>query len=132
VGKRTDQTNSSLLGSGSAYTWGSSGGVAKGCSINTIYTMVLTLDYQASNLMQVDFQFTDGVSLNVGASLTDNGLGGDPVWTNFDQLFFRFSNTTNTADVINFHSFTIEHIVPEPATLAILGLGGLLTLRRHR
>jgi len=32
----------------------------------------------------------------------------------FDQLFFRFSNTTNTADVIDFHSFTIEHVVPEP------------------
>lgn len=132
VGKRTDQTNSSLLGSGSAYTWGSSGGNATGCSVGTVYTMTLTLDYQAANLMQVDFAFTDGAAVNIAASLTDNGLGGDPVWTNFDQLFFRFSNTTNTADVINFHSFTIEHVVPEPATLALLGLGGLLSIRRHR
>lgn len=132
VGKRTDQTSTSLLGSGSAYNWGSSGGTASGVALDTVYTMVLTLDYQAADLMQVTFTFTDGGSLNVGASLTDNGLGGDPVWTKFDQLFFRFSNTTNTADVIDFRSIKIEHVVPEPATLALLGLGGLVSLRKSR
>lgn len=131
VGKRTDQTNSSLLGSSGAYAWGSSGGTAIGCTLGTVYTMTLTLDYQAADLMQVDFAFTGG-NVNIAASLTDTGLGGDPIWTDFDQLFFRPSKRDGVADVLNLQSITIEHVIPEPATMALLGLGGLLAIRRKR
>jgi hypothetical protein len=65
--------------------------------------------------------------------LTDNGaFGGKPIYTDFDMLMFRLSKVDGTAEVVNFQSIMIEHVIPEPATLILLGLGGLVSLRKRR
>ncbi|HOQ05002.1 MAG TPA: PEP-CTERM sorting domain-containing protein [Anaerohalosphaeraceae bacterium] len=131
VGKRTNLTGGyTLLGTDAAYTWGSNSLTkATGLSLNTVYTLTLMLDYQSASEMLVSFAFSQGQNALVTASLTDNGLGGQPLYTNFDFLLLRLSNNQGTAEVVNFQSIKIEYI-PEPATLALLGLGGLLTFRR--
>jgi hypothetical protein len=121
VGKRIDQSNSSLLGSTGAYSWSSGTGGASNLVLDRTYTLTLTLEYQSADLMQVDFTFEDAFGFSTGGSLTDNGLGGDPVWTDFDQLFFRFSSTTGTADVIDIHRIQIDHVYPEIPTCQDVG-----------
>lgn len=113
VGKRTDQANNSLLGSGGAYTWSAGGGRASNLTLDTVYTMTMTLDYQAAEQMLVSFTFAEGETVIGSETLSDTSLGGDPVWTDFDHLFFRFSSTTGTADVIDFHRIKIEYITGE-------------------
>jgi hypothetical protein len=134
VGKRTALDGSySLLGSDSAYTYAPNGDPVTNLSLNTVYTVQMILDYQAVDLMQVTFNFLQGSSILALASLTDDGaFGGQPIYTNFDLLQFRLSKVDGTAEVINFQSIMIEHVVPEPATMVLLGLGGLLTIRRKR
>lgn len=131
VGKRTNFTVTSLLGTTAAYTWGTGTGGASNLVLDRVYTMTLVLDYQSASLMQVDFTFTDAFGFSTASSLTDNGLGGGPIYTNFDFLLFRFSAASGTADIIDIQSVKIEYI-PEPATLALLAIGGLLTIRRTR
>ncbi|HOK65437.1 MAG TPA: PEP-CTERM sorting domain-containing protein [Anaerohalosphaeraceae bacterium] len=132
AGKRTNLTGGyTLLGTDAAYTWGSNGGQAANLSLNTVYTLVMSLDYQSASEMLVSFAFLQGNTEIATASLLDNGLGGQPLYTNFDFLLFRLSSNAGTAEVVNFQSIKIEYI-PEPATLALLGLGGLLTFRRSR
>ncbi|MEJ5259924.1 MAG: PEP-CTERM sorting domain-containing protein [Anaerohalosphaeraceae bacterium] len=131
VGKRTDFTVTSLLGTSGAYQWGTGTGGASNLVLDRVYTMTFVLDYQAADLMQVDFTFMDDYGFSTSASLTDNGLGGKPIYTNFDFLLFRFSAASGTADIIDIRSIKIEYI-PEPATLALLGIGGLLAFRRKR
>jgi hypothetical protein len=130
VGKRTNLTGGySLLGTDAAYTWGSNGGQAANLSLNTVYTLTMTLDYQTVSDMLVSFSFAQGATEIATASQLDNGLGGQPIYTNFDFLLFRLSSNAGTAEVVNFQSVNIEYI-PEPATMALLGLGGLLAIRR--
>jgi len=131
VGKRTSTTNTSLLGSTGAYTWGASSGKAANLTLDTLYTMTLVLDYQAADQMVVTFTFSEGDNVIASNSLVDNNLGGMGVYTQFDQLFFRMSGNVGTADVLDYSRFMIEHVVPEPATMLLLGLGGLLSLRRR-
>lgn len=132
VGKRTSTTTTSLLGSAGAYSWGTSSGKATNLTLDTLYTMTLVLDYQTADLMVVTFTFSEGDNVIATNSLVDDGLGGKPVYTQFDQLFFRMSSNVGTADVLDYSRFMIEHVVPEPATMVLLGLGGLLTTLRRR
>jgi hypothetical protein len=132
LGKRTDFSVTSLLGTGSAYTWSAGGGRASDLTLDTVYTMTMVLDYQAANEMLVSFTFADENGVIGSETLLDNGLGGKPVYTDFDFLLFRFSQAPGTADVIDIHSIQIAHIIPEPATLVLLGLGGLVSLRKRR
>jgi hypothetical protein len=131
-GKRTNLTGGlSLLGTDGAYTYAAGGTGASFLSLDTVYTIKMILDYQAANSMQVSFEFSQGETLIASCSLSDDGtLGGQPIYTDFDFLMFRLSSSTATAEVVDFQSITIEHIVPEPATLALLGLGGLFAIRR--
>lgn len=134
VGKRTATEGTlSLLGSDSAYTYAPNGDKVTFLSLETIYTITMLVDYKAADLMEVTFTFSEGDTLLASASLTDDGtFGGKPMYTDFDLLMFRLSSEAGTADVVNFQSIKIEHIIPEPATIALLGLGGLLSLKRRR
>lgn len=132
VGKRTGITGTySLLGTDAAYTYGSNGGKANNLTLDTVYTLTMTLDYQTAGEMLVSFAFSQGATEIATASLLDNGLGGQPIYTDFDFLLFRLSKDEGTAKVINFQSINVEYI-PEPATMVLLGLGGLLSIRRKR
>jgi hypothetical protein len=134
VGKRTNLAGGySLLGTDDAYTYASNGTKATYLSLNTLYTVQMILDYQAADLMEVTFNFLQGNTLLASAILTDNGaFGGKPIYTDFDMLMFRLSKVDGTAEIVNFQSIMIEHVIPEPATLILLGLGGLVSLRKRR
>ncbi|MBN2513648.1 MAG: PEP-CTERM sorting domain-containing protein [Sedimentisphaerales bacterium] len=134
VGKRIPNLTTSLLGSGSAYPGITSGGDKFTVTLDTLYTLTLVLDYQAANQMEVTFSIADATGVISTNSILDDGTFGGydtGVYTNFDQLFFRFSKAEGTADVIDFNSIKVE-LIPEPATLALLGLGALVSLRKRR
>ena len=138
VGKRTDQSNSSLMGSSGAWTFTHSGDPIVN-TLDTVYTLSLELNRLAADQMQVSFSISDaGGVISTHTILDDpNGtgeFGTGPIATDFDQLFFRFSNNTQTADALDFSRFKIEYFaVPEPTSLALLGLGGLaLAFARRR
>ena len=139
VGKRTDQANSSLMGSSGAWTF-TSGGNPIVNTLDTVYTMTLALDRTAADQMDFAFTLSDSGGVISTYSITDdpNGsatFGTGSIATDFDQLFFRFSNNTSTADAIDFSEFKIEYFpVPEPSTIALAGLMvlGLLGYRRAR
>lgn len=131
-GKRTNLTGGlSLLGTDSAYTFAAGGTGAGNLSLDTVYTIEMILDYQAADLMEITFNFLQGSTVLASAVMTDDALVSGVPYTDFDFLMFRLSNNAGTAEVVNFQSITIEHIVPEPATMILLGLGALVTLRKR-
>ena len=139
VGKRTDQSNGSLMGSGGAWTF-SSGGDPIVNTLDTQYTIRLALDRIAADQMQFTFTMLDGTTVISTYSIIDdpNGTGDfgtDPIATDFDQLFFRFSNNTSTADALDFSRFQVLYVpVPEPSTIALAGMGllGVFAACRRR
>lgn len=139
VGKRVDMTNTSLLGSSGAYSWDSGGDDVEYMVDDTLYTAQMVLDYVAANQMVVTWTLSDAGGILTQHSLTDDGtnhidpvtLNPTPIYTDFDHLFFRFSSAAGTADVIDFQNFKVE-LIPEPATMILLGLGGLVSLRKRR
>lgn len=133
LGKRIDQTSNSLLGSSGAYTWDSGGADVENMLNDALYIATLELDRTAVDQMLVTFTLADAAGGVITThSLSDSdGLGGDPIWTEFDHLFFRLSSASGTADIIDFQNFKVE-VIPEPASLVLLGLGGLLTFRRRQ
>lgn len=133
IGKRITGLSTSLLGSGSAYPGITSGGDKFTVTLDTLYTITLALDRIAADQMQVTFTIADADGVISTNSILDDGTFGGynvPVYTQFDQLFFRFSKAEGTADVLDFSSIKIEHVVPEPATMILLGLGGLIAARK--
>jgi hypothetical protein len=114
VGKRTNVSGTdNLLSSTGTYTWGSSSGQAANLTLNTKYTMKLTLNRVAANEMTVTFTFSNGATVIATNSLTDNGLGSLPIYTSFDQLFFRMSVASGTADVLDYNRIQVEHIAAD-------------------
>jgi hypothetical protein len=135
VGKRVYNygTSTSLLGSSGDYEWLSSGPDVENMTDGTLYTASLTMERLGINEMNVTFALSDAGGDLTTLTLNDDGtFGGMPIFTNFDHFFFRFSKAEGTADVLDFSRLTVEHIVPEPASMALLGLGGLFAIRRKR
>lgn len=135
VGKRTynHTTSTSLLGSSGDYEWLSSGPDVENMTDGTLYTASLTFERLGINEMNVTFALSDAGGDLTSLTLNDDGtFGGMSIFTNFDHFFFRFSDADGTADLLDFSRLTVEHIVPEPASMALLGLGGLFAIRRKR
>ena len=74
VGKRTDQENTSLMGSSGAWTF-DSGGPDTIVSLDRLYTMTLALGRGAVDVMDVTFTIADDGGVISGYSITD-----DPNW----------------------------------------------------
>lgn len=111
VGKRTSVSGTEkLLSSTGAYSWSSSSARATNLSLDALYTLSLTLDRTSEEEMKATFTFSDSSGVIATNSLTDDGLGSLPIYTNFDQLFFRMGGHSGTADVLDYHSIKIEHI----------------------
>jgi hypothetical protein len=126
------------MGSGGAWTF-DNGGDPIVNTLDSAYTMTLALNRTAIDEMMVTFSISDANGLISTHTITDapNGaaeFGTGAIATEFDQLFFRFSNNTTTADALEFTQLRVEFIpVPEPSMFALAGLGllGLLLGRRR-
>ena len=129
IGKRTDMTNSSLLGSSSAYTWvNDSSGANIVATSGSLVTLEFILDRVGVDEMLTTFTISQGGSVLSTLQMTDSS----GIYTTFDQLFFRFSKAEGSADLIDFQELNVELVVPEPATMVLMGLGGLIAARRKR
>lgn len=117
VGKRTDLTYTSLMGSVNAWTF-SGGGDPVITVLDTRYTLTLMLDRIAEDQMQVTFTMADADGVITSHTILDDPsvtgeFGSGPIATDFDQLFLRFSTADSTADSLEFYRFAIEYIQNE-------------------
>ena len=153
IGKRT-ALNSSLLGSSGAYTFAPTGGTEYALAADTVYTVQLMLNVVSASQLDVTASVLQGNTVLSTHTVSDTGSafggnavsgslpGNQDVYTNFDQLFWRNSNSTQVAGTANdpthgllsFTNWRVEHkVIPEPAALALAGLGSaVLVLLHHR
>ncbi|NQT54269.1 PEP-CTERM sorting domain-containing protein [bacterium] len=112
--------------------------VAAGLTSTSLgYLVVLEIDQAAAGGDGLGSLFiqnlTDGSALSPVAGLQDIALGllrmdfGAHNPSTWDGLYIRMAGGGSSIDNI-----FVESIVPEPATLSLLGLGGLAALRRRR
>lgn len=136
LGKRVGGS-SSLMGSSGAYEF-SSGGDNIVVDADVQYSAVLMAERVAADQMLVTFSLSDAGGLISTHSILDdpNGsgeFGTGPIATDYEQIFFRFSNATEAAEVITFDRIHVEHVaIPEPATALIALLAMAPALRRVR
>lgn len=136
LGKRTNLTNSSLLGSSGAYTK-ASGGDPVVMSVGTDYTYTMEISKISSTQTDVTVSLSDATGVLSTHTMSDNGtdLGADAPYDNFSFIGMRWSNEFETATVFDIKSIVVNGpaVVPEPTTLALMGFGSMaMVLRRKR
>lgn len=130
INKRTVLSgNTSLLGSGSAYTTSNGVGDEVVWSLDKVYTLMFQICRVSETQTDLMASLMDGSTVLSSHAVSDDGttFGAASPYNNFDLLAFRFSAASGTADVLEFRRFAVETgaKVPEPTTLTLLGLAGL-------
>jgi hypothetical protein len=138
INKRTVLSGqTSLMGSGGAYTNGTSGGANVVSVLDKVYTITFEVAKVSASQTDLTLTLLDGNTVLSTHTSSDDGstYGAAAPYDNFDLLAFRFSSASGTADVLEFRNFQVEtgRIVPEPTALVMLGLAvaGLVGLRRR-
>jgi hypothetical protein len=121
VGYRQPGTTTDFAATNVNGTW-----VQSTVSVNpsTYHRWDITLDL---GLQTVSIDIFEGATLTnlvTGSSLINN-------MANFTELRFESTAGINNAKIWSLDDFTVQ-VVPEPTSLALLGLGGLALLRRQR
>lgn len=142
--KRTT-SNTSLLGSSGAFTNAPTGGSVYSNAPNTSYTVSLALNMVSLSQLDVTATLAQGSTVLATQTVSDLGAtfggtavaagglpGSQSIYQDFDHLFFRMSSNSETPE-IDFTNWKVElNSVPEPASLSVVGLGGIALLARRR
>jgi hypothetical protein len=144
LGKRTT-SNSSLAGSSGAFSFAATGGAAYALAEDVTYTARLDLAVVSPTQLDVTATLLQGATVLSTHTVSDTGTafgataiaagllpGSQGIYTNFDQFFFRNSDNTQATE-LSFTNFNVvANVVPEPASLAVIGFGAVSMLRRTR
>ena len=114
------------------------------------YTVQMMLNQVSATQLDVTATLLQGNAVLSTLTVSDTGTafggtaipggllpGSQSIYTKFDQMFFRSSSTTQVFlppnGAMNFTNLRVVVKVPEPASLIVIGIGGLAfaALRRH-
>lgn len=109
LGKRTNLTSRSLLGTSGDYTK-QSGGRPVTMQLDQEYRVVLEIKKVSETQLDLTASLHRGEEELSTSTISDNGsaLGTSSIADHFDFLFLRISDGATTADQIDFTSFKVE------------------------
>jgi hypothetical protein len=136
--ERTDpNASSALLSSSGSWeddflaTFGGTNG-NHGYDDNTTYKFVMELTRTPANELRVSSTMTGG-TLDGTGSISVTTVDTSPQSFIYDTFALRPTGASTTTDQFDTHVFRVDFIVPEPASVLLIGIGGfaLLVIRRR-